>query len=560
MEDDKRFYQRPEFWPRLIGGGFLLAFVIAYWPEIRNVAGAIYAFLVLLVKFRLIEVSPDVPRSVLVLVANAMIFSLSYFLVLRWISVFLLPAHVAEDRKRVFNRLVNFIFQNRERAVFVKGGELIGRKEETTEGEEMDRHPIALALIDVNSAIVVEKQSRRSILKSRPPAKKPGGPEEMNIRVVGPGIGFLGRGERIRGVVDLRKQTRTIKGLQGYTSDGIGLLTNVHASFTLGQPPDVLMVVSVAKGPEGLRVLGVETENDSIASLSNGLDFDDREEINKYVNGHRPLGNAGSLQAWSRTDRPPFQLDEERIVAAVLSQPRNVKDGKLGKWSDLPAQVAATVLLEELTRISYDQLYSLDSPRDECYLFDKFKPAFSQKVKNKGILAYQYLVHKADQIPAVGQPWNPGDYLVWEIQTLHTSKPLRDRGIKLLEANFTDFKPLDSTIPEQRFENWRSQWQKKVELTNADYDLEVMRTRNHARAQAQREIVYNLSQIFKLPGSSQEAIALRIFEALEAAAANPATSRLLPGDTLDMLKNLQRLLFPEDRAVENPNPKDPGGS
>ena len=93
-------------------------------------------------------------------------------------------------------------------------------------------------------------------------------------------------------------------------------------------------------------------------------------------------------------------------------------------------------------------------------------------------------------------------------------KPIRDRGIKVIEAGFSDFKPIDSTIPDQRFDSWRAQWQKKTELTNAEYDLEIMREMNHARAQAQREIIYNLSQIFKLPGYTQDAMAIRIFQAL----------------------------------------------
>ncbi len=124
-----------------------------------------------------------------------------------------------------------------------------------------------------------------------------------------------------------------------------------------------------------------------------------------------------------------------------------------------------------------------------------------------------------------------------------------------------DFTPIDSTIPEQRFDTWRSQWQKKTEITNAQYDLEIMREMNHARANAQREIIFNLSQIFKLPGYTQDAMAIRIFQALETAAANPATNRLLPSDTVDMLRNFQRLLFTQDgerQSADVQSPEEPG--
>jgi len=80
-----------------------------------------------------------------------------------------------------------------------------------------------------------------------------------------------------------------------------------------------------------------------------------------------------------------------------------------------------------------------------------------------------------------------------------------------------------------------------------------MRKMNHAHAQAQREIIYNLSQIFKLPGYTQDAMAIRIFQALESAAADPATSKLLPRDTVDMLKNFQLLLFSPNEDGPSPD-------
>ncbi len=164
-------------------------------------------------------------------------------------------------------------------------------------------------------------------------------------------------------------------------------------------------------------------------------------------------------------------------------------------------------------------------------------------------------------MPQEGDIFNPNEYLFWDVTELHNSRPLRDRGIKVIGASFSDFKPIDNTIPEQRFDSWRARWQKKAELTNADYDLEVMRKMNHARAQAQREIIYNLSQIFKLPGYTQDAMAIRVFQALESAAANPATNRLLPQATMDMLRTFQNLLFfqgPDGRSPENFPPEGQG--
>jgi hypothetical protein len=242
-----------------------------------------------------------------------------------------------------------------------------------------------------------------------------------------------------------------------------------------------------------------------------------------------------------------------RSIAAMISQPRNSKDGKLEKWTDLPVEVANSVLLDELSRVSYNQLYSLDHLGPDCYLYDRFKPDLKRKVRYLGVLSYQFVQRKDGRIPIVGSLFNPGEYIFWDVRELHNSKPLRDRGIKVIEVGLSEFRPIDNTIQEQRFDNWRSQWQKKAELTNAEYDREIMRETNHTRAQAQREIIFNLSQIFKLPGYTQDAMTIRMFQALESAAANPATNRLLPRDTVDMLRNFQRILYPQDREGQFPD-------
>jgi hypothetical protein len=336
-----------------------------------------------------------------------------------------------------------------------------------------------------------------------------------------------------------------MKNVRGFTSDGIELETSVNTIFTLGQEPDVLTVVDIKS--TGLSVLSIDQDTKKITGIIDEIDEEDKREIYSKIQNQRSVRT--NEMAWERSgsNHPPFPIDENHIIAAVLSQPRNTRDGKLEKWTELPNRVAVSVLLDELSRVSYDHLYSLDRPEQECFLYDKFKPAFKCKVKNLGVMAYQFIQRKDSNPPVEGTLVNAEEYWIWEVQELRSPKPLRDRGIKVIDVDFSDFKPIDSIIPEQRFDTWRSQWQKRAELTNADYDLEVMRIRNHARAQAQREIIYNLSQIFKLPGYTQEAIAIRIFQALESAAANPATNRLLPRDTIEMLRNFQRLLIVDDK-------------
>lgn len=559
MDDGKRFYERSVFWPRLIGAIFLLIFIIAFWSEFSILLQLIRAIFQLLLFKPVAALPPETPQALLVLLANLIIFVFCFFILLKWISLFVLPSKDPQERKQVYQRLTDYVFGLHRPAVFVKNGELITRKDEGFEDDGVKVKFASLAFVDMASAVVSESRSLPPIIKLPKKLVPPDDPPSP-IRALGPGIGFLRSGERIRGAVDLRKQFRMIKGVRGFTSDGIELETNVNAIFTLGQPPEVITVFDTKD--HDLRIMSVDRDTRRI-SISDKIDEADVVEIHKSIRDQKPNRTSTLASEVPSSNRPPYTFNEDRIISAVLSQPRNTRDGKLEKWTDLPAQVAVSLLLDELSRISYDDLYSLDSPEPGCYLYDTFKPEFKRKMKSLGVLSFQFVQRKDGRIPQEGDIFNPDEFVFWDVKELHNPKPIRDRGIKVVEVGFSDFKPIDVTIPEQRFDTWRSRWQKETEITNAGYDLEIMRQLNHSRAQAQREIIYNLSQIFKLPGFTQDAMAIRIFQALESAAANPATNRLLPRDTVDMLKSFQNILFPQDRSgqssgwISAPNDKLP---
>jgi hypothetical protein len=554
MDDGKRFYERPLFWPRLIGGILLLIFGIAYRSEIYLLLRLVLAIIQSLFLRPVISLPPETPKKLLVLVINLIVYLGVYFIILRWVSFFVLPAHGSQERRKVYERLVEYVFGWHGPAVFVKNGELVARKDDDPRGGVKARFA-SLAFVDLTSAIVVESRSLPPLInlsEEHAPEKEQPAP----IRALGPGIAFLRSGERIRGCVDLRKQFRMIKDVHGFTSDGIELMTNVNVTFTLGQLPDVLMVFDTKE--HDMFVMKIDRDTRKI-SISEKIDETDATEIRSNIQNQKPRrATAPAFESFS-SNRPPFLFEEEHIVSAVVSQPRNTQNGKLEKWTDLPAQVAVSVLLDELSRVSYNELYSLDNPEPVNYLYDTFKPEFKRKVKEMGVLSYQFVQRKDGRIPQKGDTFNPDEYIFWDVMELHNPKSIRERGIKVIEAGFSDFKPVDNTITEQHFDTWRSQWQKKAELTSAQYDLAVTRNMNHARAQAQREIIYNLSQIFKLPGYTQDAMAIRIFQALESAAANPATNRLLPRDTVDMLRNFQRLLFTQGQDGQFPEDQSPEG-
>jgi hypothetical protein len=57
-------------------------------------------------------------------------------------------------------------------------------------------------------------------------------------------------------------------------------------------------------------------------------------------------------------------------------------------------------------------------------------------------------------------------------------------------------------------------------------------------------MVLALAQILQLEEASQEAMAVRVFQALETAATDSRTQKLLPNETIAMLRTLRSWLLP----------------
>jgi hypothetical protein len=143
------------------------------------------------------------------------------------------------------------------------------------------------------------------------------------------------RGERLRGVVNLRKHFRINMGVQANTIDGIEVKTNVWALFTLGQPANVIKVAYFDGDTlDDLCVLQVDPKTRRIMSITNELDRQDKQEIHEYAQQYltRVEPNALLEVADRGQDIPPYHIDPERIFAAVYSQARNVNNSQLDTW------------------------------------------------------------------------------------------------------------------------------------------------------------------------------------------------------------------------------------
>jgi hypothetical protein len=162
-------------------------------------------------------------------------------------------------------------------------------------------------------------------------------------------------------------------------------------------------------------------------------------------------------------------------------------------------------------------------------------------MRNNGVLSYRLIYHTSRAPLVEGNVYHENALIVSNIYPLKNSKLLRARGIKIIFSSFGDLIPVSPLIYKQRLDSWRAKWEKELDITTAGRELQAMRVRSRALADAQHDLWYQLSQIFSVQEHSEEALALRVMQALETAAADPKTRELLPATTMDMLRHVNSI-------------------
>jgi hypothetical protein len=202
-----------------------------------------------------------------------------------------------------------------------------------------------------------------------------------------------------------------------------------------------------------------------------------------------------------------------------------------------------------MSGINYDDLFDLQNPTADSFPLPKIKRSFSNEVRNLGLLSYRIVFHRA-LFPLKEGTYKESDLFVSPYQPFTTSRLLRDRGIKIIFAGFSNPQPVSPVIAQQRLASWRSEWERDTQKRRSLKDLDAVRIRSHARAMAQRNFAQSLRQIFDREVGSDEALALRVFQALEGMASDPKIKNLAP-QTLPILNSLHSWLLPGSTNQES---------
>ncbi len=536
----------------LIKGGMILGVLYLFINEVKMflaLAGSVFPVL----RGELTPLQDSLRAalpSILFIFANLLVNLMLFFGVYLLIARVILP--VSKDKySEVYNRLVNFTLGSRRPAAWVREGKL---EQAAAEG---DRGRPDLLFIDNESVVVLEDRSIQrgngsgGANQATNPRRRRSGNSRSPVRVAGPGLAFVRGSEKILGTASLRSQFRQDREVKAFTSDGIEVSTNVSVIFTLGQPPQVIKVAYDKREDEDdswelLRRVEVDDKTHEIRGLVDDLDDQDKQEIHAYAKSKVLDGPLPELapQDSHVGEMPPYVYHPSYVFNAVNAKAVNLRANREEDWTELPLRVAVETFQRLIAGYTYDSLYA-QGDQDDFPLLKVVKPRFAVEMRNLSVLSFQFLR------PHRGQPVKPGEiinrakFLIYPVEELCGPKVLRQRGIKILRASFSELRPVNPGIQQQRLENWQNHWQKEADQVKADHDLEVMRIRNRARADTQREMILKLSRIFENNPRSEEALALHLFQVLENAANDPNTRQLLPRDTIDMLSSLHQWLQPQ---------------
>jgi hypothetical protein len=208
-------------------------------------------------------------------------------------------------------------------------------------------------------------------------------------------------------------------------------------------------------------------------------------------------------------------------------------------------------------QVNYDDLYDIKGERTQFPL-PEYKSKLRLAMRNNGILAFRFIRPRFGAL-VKKNVYRESELYVSQVRPLTNSKVLRDRGIKIIASSFAELIPVNEAVYRQRFNAWRATWERELEINQANHELEALRIRGRAYAQAQQDLWRSLRQIYDQRDFSDEATALRILQALDQAAADPRTRALLPPNTIDLLARLHGILLPAEVPPAGGPPGFPPG-
>lgn len=487
------------------------------------------------------------------------------------LAQFVLPVRNMEERRKANKSLWNFLFGQHGLAVFVKEGCIIEGQDESEDASG------GVALVDLSSAVALSQQKNTKswniadgfededhVVNKEYHWLGREKKREPFVDVKGPGLTFLGQGQQIFSAIDLRPQSRSAPVI-AYTRNGIQISANVSVTFSLSADADT---VNVGYAGNKIQWLDIdESPSEGVMTVRNIFELDEQDASSLEGFAQHSAGNYSSPEESLSALNTPFKFYRDRVFSAASSEAQSISTTQSISWREVPLEVATDLFRKELLTIPYEDLLGdTKSARNDlpgaaqqnADALKKMRESFGRKMKLKGVVLFQYF-EKKDRMPfRVGETLPMKQVIKYPAITLihHNFNSLRSLGVVVKSSGIANIQPISPNIKKRMLENWKARWDKEVEFINAEHNLEAVRIQNRTRAQVQQEMTHLLSNIFQ-SSHTDEALALRVFQALEAVAVSPkGKNEMTPREIIDMLDSLHRWLLVDRKDLNNNNEGD----
>lgn len=426
---------------------------------------------------------------------ECLVFAGLFVVSLALVSQFVLPVQTRAERRGVMWRLWLYVRGRHGPAISIKNGVSIASQAE----KEHKRQGPGVALVDAVSALALERESIPKL--------------DLHFKNRRQGLfGKLYWRER-----DLRRSGQVMLVLPLYLRRWFIImfkrrLWQYRLAVRLARPRRPKIPKTSAR-IEGAGIVFTDANEDvrdtldlrrqtrsrpNIKGLTrDGLEITTSINVTFMLEEPPAAANIGKLPPPQRND-PPFPLNKRSAFRAVYGSPVSKGEGEdeVKKWTDLPAFVASDIFRDLISTYTLDSLYR---PNEDGELpLDILRREFSERVKGEQVL--------------------------------------KDRGIKMLSAGFGKF-TMPDPVTEQRISSWWAEWERRKLEVLAGGDLEAARIVQRARVAAQYDMVRQVGEILQNSRDPKALVALRLFQTLEAASGQPHVRRLLPAETIDVLKS-----------------------
>jgi len=236
----------------------------------------------------------------------------------------------------------------------------------------------------------------------------------------------------------------------------------------------------------------------------------------------------------------PFPFSREAIFRAVRSEPVEQEQDHKHNWDDL-VEIHATRIMRDII-CHYD--------------FDELCLAISATVENRPEDDDIEKRYNEDERPFGGQRNEDSRFEIRDELVGRLTAEVEEFGIEVIGGGISNILPVDNALTRQRIANWRTKWQNRLTLVEADREARKTRLREQVRNAVERDLLVVTSEMLRESltddgedGENMSAglLAAAMVASLERMAENPNVQELLSGDALPKLAFLRaqgRALLP----------------